>query len=131
MSRRASVLGRGCPGGVKVIANSGVEASTISADDLKRIFLMTKTSLGGTAPVEPVLEKGGAVHESFVNEFLGKTSDALNAYYRSLVFTGKGTMPKVLGSDAEVAAYVARARGAIGYVSAGTNTPGVKSLEVR
>jgi len=115
---------------VKIIVNSSVSAESISANELKSIFLATSTSLGGSH-LEPVLEKGGPVHEAFVKEYLGKTDAALETYYRSLVFTGKGSMPKALASDAEVVAYVAKTKGAIGYVGAGAGTAGVKTLEVK
>jgi TonB family protein len=52
----------------------------------------------------------------------------LQAYYRTLVFTGKGSMPREFGSDAEVVAYVARTRGAIGYVGSAASLEGVKTL---
>jgi ABC-type phosphate transport system substrate-binding protein len=81
--------------------------------------------------VEPVLEKGGATHEAFLKEYLGKTDGALSTYYRTLVFTGKGTMPKTFASDAEVVSYVAKTKGAIGYIAAGTEATGVKQLEVK
>ena len=116
---------------IKVIANSSVGASSVSADELKGVFLATKTSLSDGIHVEPVLEKGGPVHDAFVKECLGKTDAALQTYYRSLVFTGKASMPKTLGADAEVVAYVAKTKGAIGYVSADADTSGVKTLEVK
>lgn len=116
---------------VKLIANSGVGASTVSADELKSVFLGTKSSLSDGSRVEPVLEKGGATHEAFVKEYLGKTDSALQVYYRSLVFTGKGSMPKTLGTDAEVIAFVAKTKGAIGYVSADAAAAGVKTLKVQ
>ncbi len=116
---------------LKVIANPSVGASSVSADELKGVFLATKTSLSDGSHVEPVLEKDGPVHEAFVKEYLGKTDAALQTYYRSLVFTGKASMPKTLGADAEVVAYVAKTKGAIGYVGAGASTAGVKTLEVK
>ena len=116
---------------LKVIANPGVGTSSVSADELKGVFLATKTSLSDGSHVEPVLGKDGPVHEAFVKEYLGKTDAALQTYYRSLVFTGKASMPKTLGDDAEVVAYVAKTKGAIGYVSAGAGTEGVKTLEVK
>src|ERR1035441_2578679 len=87
---------------LKVIANPSVGASSVSADELKNVFLITKTSLSDGSHVEPVLAQGGPVHESFVKEYLGKSDSALQTYYRSLVFTGKASMPKTLGADAEV-----------------------------
>jgi hypothetical protein len=116
---------------VKVIANPAVGAAEISTDDLKSVFLATKTSLSDGSHVEPVLEKGGPAHEAFLKQYLGKTSTALETYYRSLVFTGKGSMPKMLATDAEVVAYVAKTKGAVGYVSAAASTGGVKVLEVK
>ena len=116
---------------LKVIANPSVGAAAVSADDLKGVFLATKTSLGDGSHVEPALQKGGPTHDAFVKDYLGKTDSALQTYYRSLEFTGKGSMPKVLGGDAEVVAYVAKTKGAVGYVSAGASTAGVKILEVK
>ena len=116
--------------GVKVIANSSVSASSISAEDLKGVFLLEKSSVGG-AHVEPVLAKGGAAHSAFLDQYLSKTDAALQTYYRSLVFTGKASMPKTLASDAEVSAYVAKTKGAIGYVSDGASVDGVKTLDVK
>lgn len=115
---------------VKVIANPSVGAASVSAGDLKDVFLLDKDSLGGSH-VEPVVAKGGSAHEAFLKEYLGKSDSALQAFYRSLVFTGKGSMPKSLGSDAEVVAYVAKTKGAIGYVSSGAATEGVKTLSVK
>ena len=115
---------------VKVIANPSVAASSVSAGDVKDVFLLDKDSLGGSH-VEPVLAKGGPIHEAFLKEYLGKNDAALQAFYRSLVFTGKGSMPKALASDADVVAYVAKTKGAVGYVSAGASTDGVKTLQVR
>jgi TonB family protein len=116
--------------GVKVIANLSVRADNVSATDLKRVFLEEKNSLADGTHVEPVLEKNGPVHEAFLQEYLGRTDDDLRAYYRTLVFTGRGSMPKELGSDAEVVAYVARTRGAIGYVSGAASLEGVKMLAI-
>jgi hypothetical protein len=118
-------------GDIKVIANPSVGASSVSADEIKGVFLATKTSLSDGSHVEPVLEKDGPAHEAFLKQFIGKTDTALETYYRSLVFTGKASMPKTLAADAEVVAYVAKTKGAIGYVSAAASTAGVKTLEVR
>jgi len=117
-------------GDIKLIANPSVKADTISAGELRRVFLEESNSLGDGTHVEPVLEKDGAVHQAFLREYLGRTDDDLQTYYRVLVFTGRGSIPKNLGSDAEVVAYVARTRGAIGYVSTATSTDGVKTLTI-
>jgi ABC-type phosphate transport system substrate-binding protein len=116
---------------VKVIAHASVQVSQVSSDELRRVFLETKTSLADGSHVEPVLSKSRDVHDAFVKLYTGKTVAGLDNYYRSLVFTGKGAMPKTLQSDAEVLAYVKKTKGAIGYVSDGASTEGVKILDVK
>jgi hypothetical protein len=118
-------------GDLKVIANSSVGTSSVSADEIKGVFLSTKTSLSDGSHVEPVLLKDGATHEAFLKGYVGKTDAAFETYYRSLVFTGKASMPKSLASDGEMVAYVAKTKGAIGYVSSAAATAGVKTLDVK
>jgi TonB family protein len=115
---------------VKMIANASVKADMLSANEVKSVFLEESNSLRDGTHVEPVLERDGPVHEAFLHEYLGGTDDDLQSYYRALVFSGRGSMPKQLGSDAAVVAYVARTKGAIGYVSAGTTAGDVKTLTI-
>jgi Gram-negative bacterial TonB protein C-terminal len=115
---------------IKVIANSSVKADTISAMELKRVFLGEKISLEDGTHVEPVLEKDGPAQQAFLKQYIGITEDDLQTYYRTRLFTGKGSMPKAFGSDEEVVAYVARTRGAIGYVSIAAGSEGVKILAI-
>jgi TonB family protein len=116
-------------GDVKVIANPSVKAESISARELKSLYLEEKNSLNGTH-VEPVIEKRGPAHDAFLRDYLGQTDDELQKYYEALVFTGRGSMPKTVSSDAEVVAYVAKTRGAIGYVGTGANVEGVRTLAI-
>lgn len=115
---------------VEVIANASVKPSHISRADLKSIFWKIKTSLNDGSRVEPVLLKTGDVHEAFVRQYTGKTPASLATYYRSLIFTGKGGMPKMFPSEADLVEYVKKTEGAIGYVSAGASTEGLKILKV-
>jgi TonB family protein len=117
-------------GEIKIIANASAAADVISMDELKKIYLRETNSLKDGTHVEPVLEKSGPAHQTFLKTFLDTNDDSLQNYYRTLVFTGKASMPKTLNSDTEVIAYVTRTRGAIGYVSAQTRTDGVKTLVV-
>jgi ABC-type phosphate transport system substrate-binding protein len=114
---------------VQVIANSSVTAADLTAADVKEIFLGSKSSVGGSA-VEPVLG-GGAAHDAFLKAYVGKTDQGLRNHFKSLVFTGKGSMPKSFASDAEVVKYVASTKGAIGYISATSDAAGVKKIHVK
>lgn len=115
---------------VKVIANPSVKAYSLSIAELRGVFLLQRRTLKDGSPAEPVLQKAGTCHDTFLREFLNRGSDEIRTYYQGLVFTGKGSMPKQLDSDAAVVAYVARTRGAIGYVSASAEISGVKVLTV-
>jgi TonB family protein len=116
-------------GDVKVIANPSVKVESISARELKSLYLGEKSSINGTH-VEPVIERRGPAHEAFLRDYLGQTDDQLQKYYEALVFTGRGSMPKTVSSDAEVVAYVAKTRGAIGYVGTGASVEGVRTLAI-
>lgn len=113
---------------VQVIANPSVGAAEVTADDLKEIFLGAKTSLGGGA-VEPVL--GGGAHDAFLKAYVGKSDTGLKNHFKSMVFTGKGAMPKSFATDAEVVKYVAATKGAIGYVSGTADTGAAKKIAVK
>jgi len=115
---------------IRIIANRSVRAEAVSASEIKSIFLEERNTLRDGTHVEPVLSKGGPAHAAFLKEYIGQNDDALQNYYRSLVFTGKGSMLKILRSDEEVVAYVERTRGAIGYVGSTARMEGVKTLAV-
>lgn len=115
---------------VKVIANESVKADSISADELRAIFLSARKTWKDGSTVVPVLRKEGTTHEAFVEVYLHRDVNELRTYYQGLVFTGKGSMPREFSSDAESAAFVARTKGAIGYVDSNFNAEGVKVLIV-
>jgi TonB family protein len=115
---------------IKVVVNPSVRTESISVAELRSIFLLERRTLRDGSAVEPVLQKGGAIHEAFLRVYLDRDSEEIRRYYQGLVFTGKGLMPKQLDSDADVVAYIARTRGAIGYVSGTSPTDGVRVLNV-
>lgn len=115
-----------------VIANPSMKLTEISAGELRDVFLGTKTALRDAGQVQPVLKKAGPELTEFSTAYLGKTPSALLTYYRSLVFTGRWSMPVSLTSDEEVIAYVARTKGAIGFVhTAAAASSSVKTLKVK
>ncbi|MBZ5680415.1 MAG: energy transducer TonB [Acidobacteriia bacterium] len=117
-------------GGVKIVANPSVRADSITAAELRSVFLAEKRSLRDGSHVEPVLAKSGMAHEAFLKRYIGKSDDVLQTHYRTLVFTGTGLMPKVLASDAEIIHYVGKTKGAIGYVDSDLPVEGVKILTI-
>src|ERR1700733_7866545 len=117
-------------GHVKIIANRSIKADSISADKLRIVFLAEQNTLKDGSHAEPVFERTGATHEAFLRDFLRESNESLQNHYGALVFTGKALMPKSFNDDAEVLEYVAKTRGAIGYVDASASSEGVKVLFV-
>jgi len=115
---------------VQVIANPGLTVGELTAHDLKDIFLGIKTVLDGAA-VEPVLRLSGPTHETFLQAYVGKSDSALRNHFKTLVFTGKGKLPKAFATDADVLKYVLSTRGAIGYVSPSADTGSAKKVRVK
>lgn len=115
---------------VKVIANESVKADSISSDELRAIFLSARKTFKDGSPAVPVFNKDRITHEAFLSLYLHRDADELRTYYQGLVFTGKGSMPREFNSNAEVAAFVAHTRGAIGYVDSNFNAEGTKVLIV-
>lgn len=124
----------GVPAGAvefKIVVNPSVKVSALSMEQLRRVFLLKSNALPDGTHVEPVIGTGSPAYEEFLKHCLGKSDAALNTYYRSLVFTGRALMPKTLESDAAVIAYVARTKGAVGYVSVATKTDGLKAVPIK
>jgi TonB family protein len=115
---------------IQIVANLSLKGDSISREELRSVFLLRTRKLKDGSFVEPVLRKSGPAHDAFLKQYLERDSEEIRTYYQGLVFTGKAGMPREVNSDAEVIAYVAHTRGAIGYVSSETNTVGVKVLAV-
>jgi hypothetical protein len=116
---------------VVVIVNNGVKATTASSDDIRSVFTGDRSTLGDGSHVTPVTLKGGAAHEVFLKNYVGKGDAAYRTAWRSLVFTGQGSMPKTFDSEMALIDYVAATPGAIGYVGKGTEHEKVKTLAIK
>jgi hypothetical protein len=116
---------------VVVIVNNGVKATSASKDEIGSVFTGDKSSLGDGSKVTPVTLKAGAAHEAFLKAYVGKNDAAYRAGWRSLVFTGQGSRPKSVDSDAAMVDYVASTPNAIGYVAKGADHDKVKVLSIK
>ncbi len=118
--------------GFKIIAHPSVSTDSMSASEISDIF-MKKTNKwpDGTAtvPVDQMLDS--SVRARFSEAIHGKSAGAVDAYWQKRIFSGRGLPPVTQGSSAQVVAYVRANPGAIGYVSSGTATAGVKVIALR
>lgn len=116
---------------VLIIANPNIKGAEFSTSDLRDVFTGASSTLKGIAPIGPVLLKESSTHQEFLTLYIGKSDSAFRATWRSLIFSGQGTMPRTLDSETAVVEYVAHTPGAIGYINRSTPHEGVKILAVR
>jgi ABC-type phosphate transport system substrate-binding protein len=114
-----------------VIANGDVTASSLGADDIKKIFLGKKTTWDNGNKIVLVVQDRTATGDAFLKAYVKKTASQYDNYWKKQVFTGKGKAPQSFSSDKEIADYVAQTPGAIGYVSAGFGTGNAKTISVQ
>ncbi len=92
-------------------------SSTLNAKYIKRIFMGKKTSFLNGGEAVPISQAAdSATTEAFNSEAMKKTSAQLKAYWSKMIFTGKGTPPKEVASDAEVLKLVAANPNLISYI---------------
>ncbi len=113
---------------VAVIAHPS-NANALDKSAVSRLFLgKSKTFPDGTQAIPLNQSESSAATEQFNSKALSKSASQLKAYWSKLVFTGKGTPPKVVDNDAAVLELVASNPNSIGYVDSGAVTAGVKVL---
>tara|TARA_R110002126_G_scaffold43475_16_gene124578 strand:- start:708 stop:1115 length:408 start_codon:yes stop_codon:yes gene_type:complete len=105
---------------IAVIVNPA-NTTTITPEELNRLYIGRSSALAAVNQAE-----GSAVRSMFDEKGVGRSSAQLKAYWSKLVFTGKGTPPPELASDAAVIEHVASNPNAIGYVDAASVTDAVK-----
>lgn len=116
----------------KVVVNSGNSTSELSADLAAKLFLKQSTKFPNGTAAQPVdLAKASAVRVAFSKTVLGRPVGAIETYWQQQIFSGKDVPPAVKASDDDVIAYVKANPGAIGYVSGGAATAGVKVIDVK
>lgn len=104
---------------VVVIVNKDSGVSSLSASDVKKLFLGKSRTLPGGASAKVVDQpEGAATREEFGSKVLKKSPSQLKAYWSKLIFSGKGAPPQTMDDDAAVKAFVADNANGIGYVDA-------------
>jgi hypothetical protein len=81
--------------------------------------------------IRPVDLKGNSpVRERFSLDILRRPLAAIQAYWQQQIFSGRDVPPLAVATDAEVMRYLARYKGAIGYVSGPAPLAGAKAVTI-
>ncbi len=111
------VAGMAAQAQVAVVVNPKSAVASMTADQVASIFLGKSNALpNGNAAVAVDLPESAGARETFYTKATGKSSAQVKAAWSRLVFSGKGTPPKELGSSADVKKFVAGNPDAIGYI---------------
>jgi ABC-type phosphate transport system substrate-binding protein len=104
----------------------------MSRDQLADVFLKKITRWPNGETIRPVdLRTTSAARKDLTERVLRKSIAAVRSYWQQLIFSGRNIPPPQLDSDAAVVAFVARNRGAIGYVSSEVKLDGVKVVAMK
>lgn len=115
----------------KVVTNTSINVTSISADQLSRIFMKKTTKWADGTSAQPVDQTGStALSEAFSRGVHGKPARAISSYWQKMVFSGRMVPPPKVSGDNEVLDFVRSKTGAVGYVSSSASTEGVKVLQV-
>ncbi|WP_348698033.1 hypothetical protein [Duganella fentianensis] len=95
---------------IVVIVNPKNPATRMFSEQAGQFFL------GKSTLFTPIEHTDGPLRNEFYKKVLDKDATQVKAIWSKLVFTGKATAPKELGSSAEVKKAVAADVSAIGYI---------------
>lgn len=112
------------------IVHGSSSIGVMSEDEFKDYFTGKKTTWPDGARVIVVTLKVGSSHDALLKQ-LGKNESQFSTGWKKLVFTGRGSMPETLNSEADIIALVAKTPGALAYVNADKVEEGVKAIAVK
>ena len=114
---------------IVVIVNPKNPAANLSAEQVAAIYLGTATSFpDGSAVALADQPEAAGIRGDFYQKATGRSVAQVKATWARITFTGKGTPPKELKSDADVKAFVAGDPKAIGYVDSSAVDGSVKAV---
>lgn len=105
-------------GGFKLVVNSANDATALTREAVADFFLKKKTQWPSGRTVVVVDQVAtAACRKSFSRIVIGRSVEAVVAYWHQEVFDGRGVPPPEKRTDREVMEFVRANPGAIGYVA--------------
>ena len=100
-----------------VITSKSTDVNSLSAKEVKSLFLKKKKTLANGVKVVVGDQDGGSdIRKQFSKKVLGKSIKKLKSYWTKRVFSGKGKPPKVIGDDNAMKKWVATTPNSLGYI---------------
>lgn len=115
----------------KVVVHPSNPVTELERARIAQLFLKKTTQWDSGVTVKPVdLNDSGSVRAAFCDQVLKRSLPAVQAFWQQRIFSGRDVPPPELPSEDDVLAFVRANPGAVGYVAAGTPTPGLKVITI-
>ncbi|NLD36762.1 MAG: hypothetical protein GX654_07835 [Desulfatiglans sp.] len=114
-----------------IVGNKNLSVSTLSKETIQKIFLGEQTTWEDGSKIKFAYLQVDPTDKIFLREYMYYTNIRYIRHWRSQVFSGKGEMPPMLQSDAEMLKFIQDNNGSIGFVTGGADTGSVKTLTVK
>ncbi len=114
---------------VIVISNQSVPVNALNTTEIQDVFLGKTAKWGDSSKVNFALLKGD-IHKEFLKAYIKRTESQYSAYWKQMLFSGKGSLPKSFDTEKELVQYVSQTPGAIGYINNTTALENAKVISV-
>jgi ABC-type phosphate transport system substrate-binding protein len=116
----------------QVVVHSTNPTDILTKEQLGKMFLKKIVKWDTGIPIIPVDQAPIAPVRAAFNKLVHeKTASAIASYWQQQIFAGRDVPPAEKPGDASVLAFVKANPGAIGYITEGVSTDGVKLLRIR
>ena len=115
---------------IYIICHKDVPVDTLNKSDIKNIFLGKKTSWDNQKKITIVLLKTDDVYKEFLKVYIKRSAQQYRLYWRNMVFTGEGFIPKSFKSEENIIQFVSKTDGAIGFLPFKTDNSEIKYISV-
>jgi len=102
---------------VVIIGHPDIDIDTITRSKLKAIYTGQIITWSDGSCIRLITMKNCKIHKEFTRDYLKKTETQFKRWWRRKLFCGEGSMPVSLNTEEEMISFIARTKGAIGYVS--------------
>ncbi len=102
---------------VVVVVSATSSASKLDKEQVANLFLGKSSSYPDGSAAVPIEQTDGApAHDEFHKSVTEKSASQLKSYWSKMIFSGKGTAPKEVASNAELLKLLASNPAMIGYI---------------
>ncbi len=102
---------------IAVIVSANSPVSKLDKEQVANLFLGKSSSFPDGSAAMPIEQTDNtAAHEEFHKQVTEKSASQLKSYWSKMIFSGKGTAPKEVSSNAELLKLLASNPAMIGYI---------------